>query len=161
MYKMKNIATISALTLMLAACGDNTPTAAESPTLPPVNTADSVAPVEAPAPIVEPTQQNLPGVYAGRLPCGDCAAVVTRLELLADGSYKVNEVFDGKSDSAALDSDGKWIFDSLTRRVTLDPTAQDWQNRTFEALNTGALRPLDANGAPYSASDVNDLKVVP
>lgn len=153
MHKISNIVAISVVAAALAACG-NSGTGNQAQT--PAPTAGAVMP--APAPVIEPTQENLPGTYSGTLPCGDCKGVITKLELLADGSYKVNERFDGKGEGAVLDSDGKWNFDPASRRVTLDPSAQDWQDRAFEALTSGGLRPLDGSGAPYSIEGVNDLK---
>lgn len=157
MPNMIRIASTSLLAAVLAACGNTGPASAEKARAP--TASQPGAPTGVPVPLVEATLQNLPGVYTGALPCGDCAAVVTRLELLSDGSYKVNEVFDGK-DAAALDSNGKWRFDAVTRHVTLDPAAQDWQDREFEALQTKALRALDGNGVPYSSEGANDLKAV-
>lgn len=154
MSKISKIVAINLVAIALVACGNNgTGTDSQAQTSAPV--AESGA---APAPVVEPTQENLPGTYSGTLPCGDCKGVITKLELLPDGTYKINETFDGKSDGAALDSNGKWTFDPASRRVTLDPAAQDWQDRAFDALNTKSLRPLDSNGAPYSTEGLNDLK---
>ena len=160
MSQILKIATVTVIAAALAACGNTGPAPTSDPETPiPAASTDSAASTEVAVPLVEPTQQNLPGVYAGRLPCGDCAAVVTKLELSGDGTYKVNEVFEGKPGGATLDSDGTWTFDVATRRVTLDPTAQDWQDRVFEAVNTGALRPIDARGVAYSSEGVNDLTI--
>lgn len=160
---MSNISKIVAITLVaiaLAACG-NSGTGTNDQAQAPVP-APATEPVAEPvaAPVVEPTMENLPGTYSGTLPCGDCKGVITKLELIADGSYKVNEIFDGKGEGSMLDSDGKWSFDSASRRVTLDPTAQDWQDRVFEATGTAALRPLDGNSVPYSTEGLNDLHLV-
>ena len=160
---MSNISKIVAINLVaiaLVACG-NSGTGNDGQTQTPAP-ATEPAPVAAPTPVVEPTQENLPGTYSGMLPCGDCKGVITKLQLIADGTYKVNETFDGKGEGegAVLDSDGKWNFDPASRRVTLDPTAQDWQDRVFEAVATGALRPLDGNDVPYSTDGLHDLRVV-
>ena len=155
MHKIREIVVINLMAVALAACGNSG--GGNEAQVQAVSADPSAA--TAAVLVVEPTQENLPGTYGGTLPCGDCKGVVTKLELLADGSYKINEIFDGRSDNAVLDSNGKWAFDPDSRRVTLDPTAQDWQDRVFETLVTGALRPLDGNGTPYSSEGVNDLRV--
>lgn len=101
--------------------------------------------------------EDIPGRYTGTLPCLDCAGTSTSLELLTDGSYKISERFDGKSEGAELDSDGKWTFVATENRIILDPTAQDWEDRHFEVLGGGRLRPLDSNGAAYSIEGTNDM----
>lgn len=149
MSKLTNIVWIGLTAAALAGCGNSG------------GTQDRTAASSglATAPEVEVTQQGLPGDYAGTLPCGDCAGVITKLELNADGGYKINEIFDGKSgDGSTLDSDGKWTFDQASRRLTLDPAAQDWQDRQFEVVGAGILRPLDGNGSAYSVEGANDLK---
>lgn len=137
------------MAVVLASCGGNE-----------ADHAQGVGPAAkevVPTPYVQVTHDSLPGGYAGTLPCGDCNGVVTRLELLADGTYKVNEKFDGKGEGAMLDSDGKWSLDVGSGRVTLDPAAQDWEDRLFDVLSNGSLRPLDGNGTPYSTEGTNDL----
>ncbi|CAN7178149.1 copper resistance protein NlpE [Pseudoxanthomonas sp. LjRoot143] len=142
----------------LAACDGTTP-APESQESAPASapvTAEQVTATVA----VEPTQQNMLGSYVGTLPCGDCKGVNTKLELLGDGTYTLSEVYDGKvGDGSVLDSTGRWSADFASRRLTLDPAAQAWEDRYFEVLSAGHIRPLDATGKAYSIDGTNDLRV--
>lgn len=152
MIELSKIVLVGLVAVVLVGCGNSGNEGQEQAP------AQVAAPVT--VPVAEATQQDLPGIYSGTLPCGDCKGVITKLELTTDGSYKVNEVFDGKSgDGSTLDSDGKWTFDQASHRLTLDPTAQDWQDRQFEVVSVGVLRPLDGNGDAYSTEGANDLKL--
>ncbi|MEJ1098112.1 MULTISPECIES: copper resistance protein NlpE [unclassified Pseudoxanthomonas] len=151
MLKASKVITVSIVAFALVACGNNSTDKQEQTEAP--KSAD-VAPAT-----VEVTQASLPGAYIGTLPCGDCKGVITKLELLADGSYKLNETYDGKvGDGSILDSTGTWNADLASRRLKLDPAAQEWEDRTFEIVSAGHIRPLDAAGNPYSAEGGNDLK---
>lgn len=149
---MKNIFVGAMFLLALTACKQSE---VESGSVPASAPAQDVA--SAPSqPAV--TSEALVGIYGGALPCGDCKAVNTRLELLADGKYKVNEVFDGRADNSVLDSDGTWTFDSAGNLLTLNPAAQDWTDRVFKVKSATVLSPLDGNGAEYSTEGANDLR---
>ena len=157
---MSNISKIVAINLVaiaLVACG-NSGTGNDGQTQTPAPATES-APVAAPTPVVEPTQENLPGTYSGMLPCGDCKGVITKLDLLADGTYKLNETYDGKvGDGSVLDSTGKWAADLAAKRLTLDPAAEAWEDRTFNIVSAGHIRPLDMQGNAYSTEGLNDLR---
>lgn len=149
---MKNIFVGAMFLLALTACKQSE---VESGSVPASAPAQGVA--SAPSqPAV--TSEALIGIYGGALPCGDCKAVNTRLELLADGKYKVNEVFDGRVDNNVLDSDGTWTLDSAANLLTLNPTAQDWADRVFKVKGSSVLGPLDGAGVEYSTDGVNDLR---
>lgn len=142
----------------LAACDGTTPAPESQASVPasaPVTAEKTAAPV-----VVEPTEQNMPGSYAGTLPCGDCKGVITKLELSDDGTYTLSEVYDGKvGDGSVLDSSGRWTADFASKRLTLDPAAQAWEDRSFDVLAAGHIRPLDASGKAYSLDGANDLRI--
>ena len=157
MSKLSKIFAINLVAIALAACGNaGNGTNDQAPA--PAPATESIA-VPTPATVVEPTMENLLGTYSGTLPCGDCKGVITNLELLADGTYKLNETYDGKvGDGSVLDSAGYWAVDLTTKRLTLDPAAKAWEDRTFNIVSAGHIRPLDIQGNAYSAEGLNDLR---
>lgn len=50
---------------------------------------------------------NVVGVYGGNLPCVDCDAISTVLELHRDHSYTLTYMYDGKSNDQFV-KEGKW-----------------------------------------------------
>lgn len=141
----------------LAACDGSAPAPESQAQIP---ASDPVTTQQAAAPVVEATEQNMLGSYAGTLPCGDCKGVITKLELSADGTYTLSEIYDGKvGNGSVLDSSGRWTADFASKRLTLDPAAQDWEDRSFNVLSAGHIRPLDASGNAYSLDGANDLRV--
>lgn len=152
MLKVGKVIAINVVAFALVACGNNSTDKQEQAGAPSTSAVNT-------APAGELTQASLPDAYSGTLPCGDCKGVVTKLNLLEDGTYTLHETFDGKEKGGMLESKGKWALDVATRRATLDPLAQDWEDRVFEVVASGALRPLDGNGAPYSNEGLNDLQV--
>lgn len=153
MLRTSKVIAINVVAFALMACG-NTSTDKQEQTEAPTSKVDA-----APA-VMEVNQADLPGIYSGTLPCGDCKGVITKLELLADGSYKLNEIYDGKVGAGSvLDSTGTWNADMASKSLKLDPSAQDWQDRVFTIVGSGSLRPLDGSGIPYSSEGSNDLQL--
>ncbi|SKB93315.1 NlpE N-terminal domain-containing protein [Sphingobacterium nematocida] len=56
---------------------------------------------------VELLAANIVGVYAGSLPCVDCDAISTVLELHRNHSYTLTYMYDGKSDDQFV-KEGNW-----------------------------------------------------
>lgn len=50
---------------------------------------------------------NIAGIYSGRLPCVDCDAISTVLELSPNHSYTLTYVYDGKSNDLFV-KEGYW-----------------------------------------------------
>ena len=104
--------TVAALTLSLASCNsagkgsDN----AEA-------TTDSVA-VEAEPATAASAAFDKTGVYTGVIPCGDCSGIETTLELRADGTYSLTEIYKDKKDGR-FESSGKFQWDAANACITV------------------------------------------
>ncbi len=66
---------------------------------------------------IELLAANIVGVYGGNLPCVDCDAINTLLELNRDHSYTLVYTYDGKSKDQFV-KEGKWEIDK--NRLILD-----------------------------------------
>lgn len=103
--------TVAALTLSLASCNsagkvnDN----AEVPT-------DSTVAVAEAQP--ESTAFDKVGVYTGVIPCADCGGIETTLELRADGTYSLTEIYKDKKDGR-FESSGKFQWDAAASCITV------------------------------------------
>lgn len=60
---------------------------------------------------------NVVGVYGGSLPCVDCDAINTLLELHRDHSYTLTYIYEGKSNDSFV-KEGKWEVDK--NKLVLD-----------------------------------------
>ncbi len=74
------------------------------------------------APLATPKPPEWIGAFQGTLPCADCVGIRTRLALAADGSYRMERSYLGRSDTPALET-GSFSVDLATRIVTLAPSA--------------------------------------
>ena len=101
----------AALTLSLASCNsagkvnDN----AEAPT-------DSTVAVAEAQP--ESAAFDKAGVYTGVIPCADCGGIETTLELRADGTYSLTEIYKDKKDGR-FESSGKFQWDAANACITV------------------------------------------
>jgi uncharacterized membrane protein len=57
--------------------------------------------------MVDSVALSYAGTYSGYLPCADCAGIMTYLMLNGDMSYRMEETYQGKNDSAFVQS-GTW-----------------------------------------------------
>lgn len=142
---MKNVIAGSLVLMALAACGNNGGVAAPGATSGEAN-------------LGAVTTESVVGHYSGALPCPDCKAISTQLDLADDGKYKIDEVFEGRENNNVLNSEGTWTLDARLGRLTLRPTPEGWAERVFKVESASALRPLDGNGNAYSDEGLNDLR---
>lgn len=135
--------------LALSACNKS----AEAPSAPAdAPKAAEAAPV-APAP--EPIPAEVPktgfdiaafaGSFSGTLPCADCAGIDTKLEFKSDGTYAIEETYQGKKDGNAK-GDGTWTAEEEGKRLRLDPNSKSDQDRLFEVVSKEEIRLLDQEG---------------
>lgn len=86
---------------------------------------------------METLSANLAGNYSGDLPCVDCEAINTMLELHKDKSYVLRYVYEGKSEDQFI-KEGEWSIDKNT--LTLEGV--DYQYK----INPDYLIQLDLAG---------------
>ena len=97
------------------------------------------------------------GTFNGEIPCGDCAGIKTDLTLDADGGYKLNEVFLGRTTNNVLESRGTWRIED-NRHFVLIPSDPGWEQRPFVVLSHNEVSQLNKDGKPYSNDAAYHLK---
>jgi copper homeostasis protein (lipoprotein) len=128
------------------------PAAAAAPAEPAptaVETAPATAPADVPFDI-----KGFAGVFTGTLPCADCAGVDTKITLNRDGTYALDETYQGKP--GGFSGDGTWTAEEGGKRVRLDPNSKSLEDRLFAIASQDQLDALDKSGnaidgaAPHS-----------
>jgi len=150
--------------LALSAC--NKP--AEAPAAPAdaPKAAEPAAPAEpTPAPVAEAAPAAFDaaafaGTFSGTLPCADCSGIDTQLQLKADGSYALDESYQGKKDGN-FKGDGTWTAEENGKRVRLDPNSKTEQDRLFEIASKDEIRMLDTEGKAIDSQLNYSLKRAP
>ncbi|MEI2454966.1 copper resistance protein NlpE [Lysobacter firmicutimachus] len=144
------LACLAALSLSACKKPDEAAPAAEAPQ------AAEAAPAPAPAAPAEPTlvaeapkagfdAAAFAGTFSGTLPCADCSGIDTKIDLKADGSYTVDETYQGKKDGA-FKGDGHWAAEEDGKRLRLDPNSKSDQDRVYEVVSNDEIRLLDQEG---------------
>ncbi len=111
---------------------------------PPRQSADILAEVLAEAVSRNAESTSLPGLpatFIGVLPCADCPGVRHHLNLFADRSFTLREVFLGERERTADDL-GVWALGADRRTLTL--TSEAGTVRMFRIIDDQTLRLLDA-----------------
>lgn len=103
--------------------------------------------------------QAFAGEFAGTIACGDCQGIQTKLQLNADGSYKLDETFTGRATNNFLSSHGQWKIQD-GHHFVLVPSEQGWEQRPFEVLNNNDIMQLGKDGKPYTNASAYHLKRV-
>jgi uncharacterized lipoprotein NlpE involved in copper resistance len=96
------------------------------------------------------------GTYQGTLPCADCSGIDISITLNQDGTYVLEQSYQGKEDGQ-LKSEGQFSWDESGNTVTL--TNEDAPNQYFVGENM--LMKLDMNGEKVPgelASNYNLIK---
>jgi uncharacterized membrane protein len=94
---LQKLFTTIAFACLLAACNNESKNTTSS--------TDSSAMVTKPA--VDSVALKYTGLYSGYLPCADCAGIMTFLSLSSDMTYRLEETFAGKNDTARR-ANGIW-----------------------------------------------------
>lgn len=106
------------------------------------------APVETPMPASSASSIN--GLYKGNLPCADCTGINETLILAKDGTYILEDVYQGKS-AKPFQSSGKWEIIN-TDVLQLNPS--DISNSSYFQISNTNLQMLDSNmqkiDSPYN-----------
>jgi hypothetical protein len=96
---------------------------------------------------------QLDGSYEGVLPCADCSGVSTRLTLLSNNRYLLQEIFLGKS-ALVFNDHGRWTLSLGGKRVDLISNRRSY-TQYFSGLSVNELRALDRQGNASSDNRVN------
>jgi uncharacterized membrane protein len=84
----------------------------------------------------------VPGYYTGTIPCTNCRDITRRMLFLADHSYHMQDVFNGK-EAAPLESDGRWQTSNDQLQLLVNNTV----TKRFSVTNKG-LSELSLTGTP-------------
>jgi copper homeostasis protein (lipoprotein) len=93
------------------------------------------------------------GSYAGLLPCADCAGVSTRLTLMPNSQYLLQETFLGRS-ALVFNDHGRWMLSLAGRRIDLISNRRSYP-QFFSGVSDNELRALDRQGNAISDTRVN------
>lgn len=85
------------------------------------------------------------GTFSGTLPCASCPGIDTRIELAADGTYRLDETYQGDKGGSSK-GDGTWTAEENGKRLRLDPNSKSDDDRLFEVLSQDEIRLLDRDG---------------
>jgi uncharacterized lipoprotein NlpE involved in copper resistance len=85
-----------------------------------------------------------PAVFAGDLPCADCAGIRTELELRADGRWFMRSTYLGHGDDATHEAMGAFVLATDSDRLTL--TGDREPPRIYRVLDADTIRMLDLEG---------------
>lgn len=134
--------------VMLAACDREPPAAptAESPAAP-TFVAGSDAVAAAPTAVPSP---DAPTAFDQKAFAGTFVAGANRLELVADGAYRMT------ANGAA--TDGTWTAEENDTRIRLDPNSKSEPDRVFAMTSRDELTALAADGQPAAGADAMSLK---
>jgi copper homeostasis protein (lipoprotein) len=155
---MKRILTVAlaALALVLAACQREAP----APATPEANAAAAPATTDAtPVAATETTMAQagvqpgpgaidskaFAGKFTGTLPCADCPGIDETLELGADGSFTLTDVYRERP-QGTFTMQGTWSADADGKRVRLDPGSKAEVDRLFAIDDNDTLTLLGADG---------------
>ncbi|QDF77158.1 copper resistance protein NlpE [Shewanella marisflavi] len=76
-----------------------------------------------------------PGLYTGTLPCADCQGIALRLQLNADYSYQLSQVYLGKSDKQqGIEQQGQFHWNGQGNKIILDDKARGMQLQVGENI---------------------------
>ena len=123
-------------------------------TLPPpaASTTFTAPPPPAPATGFPP---GLPMLYAGTLPCADCAGIEYRLTLETRDRFTLERRYLGKQGEPEFTERGYWTYDPTARKLSLG--GEPGQATGFAVLPDDRLRMLDVTGRPIVSEFNYDL----
>jgi copper homeostasis protein (lipoprotein) len=161
---MKRILTVALAALALAACQRESPApvATDAPAAAaPATDATPVAATE--TTMAQAGVQPGPGAidnkafagkFTGTLPCADCPGIDETLELGADGSFTLTDVYRERP-QGTFSMQGTWSTDADGKRIRLDPGSKAEVDRLFAIDDNDTLTLLGADGE--GAADAPDM----
>jgi uncharacterized lipoprotein NlpE involved in copper resistance len=152
---MKRILTVALAALALAACQRETPAPAANDAPAAAAPATDATPVVATeTTMAQAGVQPGPGAidgkafagkFAGTLPCADCPGIDETLELGADGSFTLTDVYRERPQGTST-LQGSWSTDADGKRIRLDPGSKAEADRLFAIDDNDTLTLLGADG---------------
>lgn len=85
------------------------------------------------------------GKFSGALPCADCPGIDETLELGADGSFTLTDVYRERP-QGTFALQGTWSTEADGKRIRLDPGSKTEADRLYAIVDNDTLAPLDADG---------------
>lgn len=157
--KLLSLACLAALSV--AACKPEPPAAPVDVAAPaPVAAAEPVDALSTGAGSAESPQfdqKAFAGSFSGTLPCASCPGIDTRLELVADGTYRLDETYQGEK-GEVFKLDGTWTAESNNRHLRLDPNSKSDEDRLYEIVSNEEIRMLGKDGTPTQSALDYSLK---
>ena len=95
--------------------------------------------------------KEVPGTYAGLIPCADCTGIKSTYRLHEDGTFSKTEVYLGAK-SEKFDDKGKWHYKNGIVILTDEKDPHPYMLRAEK----GQLRFLDADGKSITGELEND-----
>lgn len=147
-------------TLAFAACKPQAPAEPAAPAAPaapaePAPVAVESAPATSPADVPFDTK-GFAGVFTGTLPCADCPGIDTRITLNRDGTYTLDETYQGKP--GGFSGDGTWTAEEGGKRIRLDPNSKSLEDRLFAVASQDQIDALDKAGNAIDTQAPHALK---
>lgn len=152
---MKRILTVALAALALAACQRETPAPAANDAPAAAAPATDATPVVATeTTMAQAGVQPGPGAidgkafagkFTGTLPCADCPGIDETLELGADGSFSLTDVYRERPQGTST-LQGSWSTDADGKRIRLDPGSKAEADRLFAIDDNDTLTLLGADG---------------
>ncbi len=110
-------------------------------------------------PVLDFDMRTFAGTFSGTLPCADCAGTDTRITLTGDGTYTIDESYQGKATAPAR-GDGNWTAEDNGVRLRLDPNSKSDADRLFEIVGKDEIRLMDKDGNAMQGTRNFSLKRV-
>jgi copper homeostasis protein (lipoprotein) len=130
-----------------AARVETTPVAADAPA--------PIAPVAAPAAL---DVRAFAGTFAGILPCAACEGIDSRVELHADGTFRLVETYQGQADGGPFEITGTWTAENAGKQILLDPDSKSEPDHRYDIVSPDEIRMLDLEGKATLSGQNSSLR---
>ncbi|TWI04717.1 putative lipoprotein NlpE involved in copper resistance [Luteimonas cucumeris] len=149
------LASLVLAVLAVAGCKPQTPAEPATPA-PAADTAPTDPALIAAATPTRFDTKGFAGTFSGTLPCADCPGIDTRIELKPDGTYALQETYQGREDGPRS-GDGNWTAEEDGQRLRLDPNSKTDEDRLFAIVGRNEIRLLDKEGKAVASEPGHSL----
>lgn len=88
------------------------------------------------------------GIYAGTIPCADCAGILTNIAINKDNTYQMTTKYDGKSEQVMVSS-GTYSWDTTSSVIMLKEKDSD-NSVVLYKVGENTMTKLDMEGKPIT-----------